>query len=70
MKVVGNYLIFPPTKFDVILPSRTPDMVKMLSSVLGWIAGEILTSLLWPSFEFENGRFGSSTLHEHCRPIS
>jgi hypothetical protein len=33
MKVVGNCLIFPPTKFFVILPSRTPDMGKMLSSV-------------------------------------
>ena len=37
---------------------------------LGWIAGQILTSLLWPNFEFENGRFGSYTIHEHCRPIS
>jgi len=25
---------------------------------------------LWPNFEFENGRFGSYTIHEHCRPIS
>jgi hypothetical protein len=33
MKVVVNCLIFPPTKFDVILPSRTPTMGKLLSSV-------------------------------------
>jgi hypothetical protein len=33
MKVVGNYLIFPPTKFDIILPSRTPAMGKILSNV-------------------------------------
>jgi len=33
MKVVGNYLIFPPTKVDVSLPSRTPTMGKILSSV-------------------------------------
>ena len=38
--------------------------------ILGWIAEQHLTSLLWPNFEFENGRFGSSTIHEHCRPIS
>jgi hypothetical protein len=33
MKVVGNHLIFPPIKFYVIWPSRTPDMGKILSSV-------------------------------------
>jgi hypothetical protein len=33
MKVVGNYLFLPPTKFQVILPSRTPDMGKILSSI-------------------------------------
>jgi len=33
MKVVGNCLIFPPTKLDVFLPSRTPAMGKLLSSV-------------------------------------
>jgi len=68
MKVVGKCLFLPPTKFHVIWPSRTRDMGKMLSSV-GWITGQILTSLLWPNFEFENGKFGSYTIHEHCRPI-
>jgi len=33
MKVVGNCLFLPPTKFHVIWPSRTPDMGKLLSSV-------------------------------------
>jgi len=33
MKIVGNYLILPPTKFDIILPSKTPVMGKLLSSV-------------------------------------
>jgi len=33
MKVVGNCLFLPPTKFHIIWPSRTPDMGKMLSSV-------------------------------------
>ena len=35
MKVVGNCLILPLTKFDVIVPSRTPSMGKILSSV--WV---------------------------------
>ena len=33
IKVVGNYLIFPPTKFEVLLPTRTPAIGKFLSSV-------------------------------------
>jgi len=33
MKVVGNCLFLPPTKFHVIWPSRTPDMGKIPSSV-------------------------------------
>jgi hypothetical protein len=33
MKVVGNYLFLPPTKLHAILPSRTPDMGKLLSSI-------------------------------------
>jgi hypothetical protein len=33
MKVVGNCLFLPPTKWHVILPSRTPDMGKILRSV-------------------------------------
>jgi hypothetical protein len=33
MKVVGNYHFLLPTKFHVILSSRTPDMGKILSSV-------------------------------------
>jgi hypothetical protein len=33
MKVVGNCLILPPTKFYDILPSRNPAMGKILSSV-------------------------------------
>jgi hypothetical protein len=33
MKVVENCLILPPTKIYVILPSRTPAMGKILSSV-------------------------------------
>jgi len=33
MKVVGNFLILLPTKFDVILPSRTLDMGKIMCSV-------------------------------------
>jgi hypothetical protein len=33
MKVVGNCLFLPPTKGQVIWPSRTPDMGKRLSSV-------------------------------------
>jgi len=33
IKVVGNFLFLPPTKFHVIWPSRTPDMDKLLSNV-------------------------------------
>jgi len=33
MKVVVNCLFLPPTKFHFIVPSRTPDMGKLLSSV-------------------------------------
>jgi hypothetical protein len=33
MKVVGNFLIVPPIKFDVLLPYRTPAMGKILSSI-------------------------------------
>ena len=33
MKVVGNCLILPFTKFDVILPFKTPAMGKSMSSV-------------------------------------
>jgi hypothetical protein len=33
MKVVGNCLILPPTKFDIILRSKTLAMGKLLSSV-------------------------------------
>ena len=33
MKVVGNGLFLPPTKVHIIVPSRTPDMGKILSSV-------------------------------------
>jgi uncharacterized membrane protein YccF (DUF307 family) len=33
MKVVGNCLFLPPTKWHVIFPSRTPDMGKILRSV-------------------------------------
>ena len=70
MKVVGNFLILPLTKFYIIWPSRTPAMGKNSEQCLGWIAGQILTSLLWPNFEFENNRFRSFTIHECCRPIS
>jgi len=35
MKVVGNCLIFLPTKFYVIWPFITPAMGKLLSSV--WV---------------------------------
>jgi len=34
MKVVENCLIFLPTKFDVILPSRTPVVGKMTSNLM------------------------------------
>jgi hypothetical protein len=34
MKVVGNCLFLPPTKLYVILPSQTPDMGKIMSTVL------------------------------------
>jgi len=33
MKVVGNCLFLPPTKFHIIWPSRNPDMGKILSNV-------------------------------------
>jgi hypothetical protein len=33
MKVVVNCLFLPPIKWHVILPSRTPDMGKILRSV-------------------------------------
>jgi hypothetical protein len=33
IKVVGNCLILPPTKYDIMLPSRTPAMGNILSSV-------------------------------------
>ena len=33
MKVVGNCLIIPPTKVDIILPFKTLAMGKMISSV-------------------------------------
>jgi hypothetical protein len=33
MKVVGNGLFLPPTKFHVIWPSRTPDMGNIINSV-------------------------------------
>jgi hypothetical protein len=33
MKVVGNYLFLPLTKFHVMWPSRTPDMGKSLNSI-------------------------------------
>jgi hypothetical protein len=33
MKVVGNCRFLPPTKLHVIVPSKTPDMGKILSNV-------------------------------------
>ena len=35
MEVVGNFRFLPPTKCHVILPYRTPDIGKIMSSV--WV---------------------------------
>ena len=39
MKVVGNYLIFPPIKFQRIWITRAGDMAKILSSASGGRGG-------------------------------
>jgi len=39
MKVVGNYLIFPPKKFQSIWITRARDMAKILSSAVGGRGG-------------------------------
>jgi len=41
MKVVGNCLILPLTKFDIILSFINPDMGKILSSVLAGLQNRL-----------------------------